>query len=191
MKPNLLPTVSLVCLCLGVIFNPLPTYAQKDHFATAIYQLHQQGVAMDIPVDAGFKPRNPSVGQDWLPYLTSMYSANYKTEIRLAFIPEKDNAPLSSLPQVQVSKILANLQNNEIESIITGLTLEKESLDALGADWGQVFFFQPKSQFAGSFEHIKVQALYKEEVGTTLLFFLFNKSSTILDLLEGMLYFEK
>lgn len=111
----------------------------------------------------------------------AMRSRREQIEIRYQIAPYSEHNPIFQALHVECMRQIIHLAANDEESVITVLSIDDEELSRdFNADWGKIFFFQPKDQFSTS-KHCKMLALYAEGKGIVLVYFLFDKPSQELD----------
>ncbi|GJM36010.1 MAG: hypothetical protein DHS20C18_50110 [Saprospiraceae bacterium] len=160
----------LLLACTGGVAleaqNDLPTDFQS--------RLDQAGLSFIYPADAGYKQRKNGDS----PYLDSHYtirSRKEKMEIRYHVLPYDEHDPTADLPHIKASRLLIHLASNDATKLLTGHNLSSQSLkEDYQADWGKVFYFQPKASFS-TYQHCQMLALFREGKGMAYVFFLFNQ----------------
>ncbi len=148
------------------------------------FQILLQEADLDFiyPLEGKYKERRvSSVSAKYENYDYAIFSRKEKIEIRYAIRPF-DQKDLSSVaPHVASMRIVTHLATNDINEIISGLSLDPEVVKKdFNADWGKVFIFQPKSRFA-FYKQCKLLALHREGKGTAFIYFLFDEPSKELD----------
>jgi hypothetical protein len=95
-------------------------------------------------------------------------------EIRYAVLPWDEADPAATNPHVATQRLLSSVASNADEAVISAIRPGSEELRTdFNADWGMVFFFQPKPSFSDQ-PACKLLALCKEGQGTVFIFFLFS-----------------
>lgn len=143
-------------------------------------KLNQTGLFFMEPVEGKYKAlRKPSdLYQD---YDYAIRSRREKMEIRYLIEPWRENNPLSGVPHVRASRLVMHLATNQGEGMIIGQNIGQETLlDDFNADWGKVFYFEPKDAFSLNRE-CKLLVLHKAGLGTAYVFFLYDKITVELD----------
>ena len=164
-----------------LVFIPFLVQGQKidqpTHFTDL---LDRSGLEFLAPLDAGYK--DVTVIKNFLQdYNFAIRSRKEKLEIRYLIEPWQENDPSFQAPHVRCVSKLMNLATNNQEVVMTGLDIDTSQLaEEFNADWGKVFFFQPKPHFSKN-QHIKMLALFKEGKGMAYVFFLFDEPSRDLD----------
>jgi hypothetical protein len=163
---------SLVCLCLS---------SAQIGFSPEFLQLLEAGrMAFNEPVEASYRDipaeKNPFLECDFV-----IRSRKEKLEIRYIIEPYKESDRSFIAPHVRAVQRVVHLAANTDESIITGHSLADSTLlSEFNADWGKVFFFQPKEGFS-RYKHCKMLVLFKDGCGMAYVLFLFNQPSAELD----------
>ncbi|MDX1939926.1 MAG: hypothetical protein SFU99_05195 [Saprospiraceae bacterium] len=108
-------------------------------------------------------------------------SRREKLEIRYLIAPYSEYNIAFKAPHVECFRMVSNLATNEEDAAITSLSISEDELkENFNADWGKIYFFQPKDSFSER-AHCKMLALYSEGKGMALVFFLFDEPSRDLD----------
>ncbi len=108
-------------------------------------------------------------------------SRREKIEIRYLIAPYSEYSPVFQAPHVECFRLISHLATNEEDAVITSLRISEDELqEDFNADWGRIYFFQPKKSFS-DFRHCKMLALHAEGKGMALVFFLFDEPSPELD----------
>ncbi len=132
------------------------------------------------PVEGNYKTRK-IYKEYYQPCDFAMHSRKEDMEVRYLIAPYSEKGPAFNAPHVETVRMVAHLASNDPEAVITVLSLEEEALrEDFNADWGKIYFFQPKEQFSTS-KHCKLLSLYAEGKGIAMVFFLFDKPSPELD----------
>ena len=170
--------LSCLCLVLGLYIN---TSAQKIDLSEGFNQLLIDAqMEFVYPLEAGYKDI-PVYRNGFQRYDYAIRSRKEKLEIRYIIVPYEEHNPKTHFPQVGSMRMLTNLASNNQDLLVTGLDIEAEQLkEEFNADWGKVFFFQPKAGFSRKL-HCKMLALHKEGKGTAYVFFLFDDPGRALD----------
>ncbi len=149
----------------------------SDHFVDL---LDAAGIGFIEPLEARYKDIRLSSRQ-LADYDFAMRSRREKLEIRYRIHPYRAEDPLSEAPHVRAIRLLMHLATNQQQAVMRGLEVDEEDLQAaFRADWGKVFFFQPKTSFSTA-AHCKMLALHREGQGTAFVFFLFDEAGAALD----------
>lgn len=143
-------------------------------------KMDRVGVFFMEPVEGKYKALK-KVKRPFQRYDFTIRSRQEKMEIRYLIEPWQEHNPLSALPQVRASQLVMHLASNQEEGVIIGQNIGEETLlDDFNADWGKVFFFEPKDTFSQNGE-CKLLVLHKGGAGTAYVFFLYDKITTALD----------
>lgn len=169
---------SVLVTGLSVFFLPLSAQVElNDAFRR---KLDQTGLFFMEPLEGRYKAIK-RIDNPFQPYDFAIRSRPEKMEIRYLIEPWKENNPLSAVPNVRAARLVMHLASNQGEGMIIGQHIGQETLlDDFNADWGKVFFFEPKDRFSTRRE-CKLLVLHKEGIGTAYIFFLYDKISTELD----------
>jgi len=155
-------------------------YGQLEYSDDFLYLLENAQIDFYEPVEGKYKAMNMQKDV-FQPCDFGIRSRREKLEIRYLIAPYSENSPAFSAPQVESTRMVAHLASNDPKAVITVLSMDEQELrEEFNADWGKVFFFQPKEQFSTS-KHCKLLSLYAEGKGMALVFFLFDKPSQELD----------
>ncbi len=166
----------LCCLCTVV--------AKGQVECPADFKRLLQGAQIDFfePVEGAYKgialPRHHFQPCDF-----AIRSRKEQLEIRYLIVPFQNEAsnPVAQAPHVHCMRLVSHLASNDEQAVITILSIDEAELrETFNADWGKLFFFQPKPGFSER-SHCKLLALHAEGKGTALVFFLFDQPSKELD----------
>ena len=154
--------------------------AQVDLSDRFMHLLNQTNLEFLEPLEAKYRDvplfKNPYQNYDF-----AIRSRKEKLEIRYLVEPFEPNNPTFFTPHIRGLRMVTHLATNSEDALITGHDVDTALLQSeFNADWGKVFFFQPKDGFS-SYEHCKMLALYKEDVGMVYVFFLFRQARRELD----------
>jgi hypothetical protein len=152
----------------------LAARAQKidypDHFKQLLAQCN---VEFFEPVEAGYKDFEPWTNP-YQPCHFAIRSREEDLQIRYFLQPWNENDPFATTPHVATFRLLTNLATNADEAVISAIQPTKKSLkEDFNADWGMIYFFQPKAGFS-DLPNCRLLALYKEGKGTVFVFYLFK-----------------
>lgn len=143
-------------------------------------KLDQLGIFFIEPLEGKYKELK-NIDNPFQSYDFAIRSRKEKMEIRYLIDPWRDNNPLSGAPQVRSTQLLMHLATNQGEGMIIGQNIGYEKLlDDFNADWGKVFYFEPKDDFS-LYKECKLLVLHKGGVGTAYVFFLYDKITVELD----------
>ncbi len=138
--------------------------------------LSEVGVDLNAPRDAAYRDIRV-IKNDYQDYQLAIFSKREDLEIRYAIQPFEEHHPFSANPHVLTMRSITSVATNDPEKAISAIPLDKLSLKQdFNADWGMIYFFQPKEKFA-YYKHCRMLALYKEGKGTAFVYFLFDESS--------------
>lgn len=143
-------------------------------------KLNRAGLFFMEPVEGKYKTlRKPADLYQHYDY--AIRSRGEKMEIRYLVEPWRENNPLSGVPNVRATQLVMHLATNQGEAMIIGQSIGQETLlDDFNADWGKVFYFEPKDAFSLNRE-CKLLVLHKGGLGTAYVFFLYDKITVELD----------
>ena len=165
-----------------IIFTTI-AFTQKIDYPTQFNELiNQVGIEFYEPADAGYKDIRP-IENEYQEYEFAIWSRKEKLEMRYAILPYDEKDIFSANPHILTARALTSIATNEEHANnISAIQLSEEALKRdFNADWGMVYFFQPKPGFS-PFPQCRMVALYKEGRGTVLIFHLFVKAdNTALD----------
>lgn len=173
-----LPLTLLLSLCAAC------ASAQESSLLRFSNLLEQGRLDYLTPTDAGYREIN--TGKNSFQHCDfAIVSRQEKMEIRFLIEPVLDtNAVLN--PQVRTMGLVAHLATNDETARIA---VHHLSGAPYGADGVRAFFFQPKPDFGGEWQHCKMLALFKEGQGMAFVFYLFNEADTALDHRDVLLQF--
>ena len=158
-------------------------YAQTQIELKDVFRqkLEKAGLYFIEPVEGKYKPLNIDHRDLYQKYDFAIRSRKEKMEIRYLIEPWRENNPLSGLPHIRATQLVMNITTNEGEGMIIGQTIGQDDLlDDFNADWGKVFYFEPKDAFSLNNE-CKLLVLHKAGMGTAYIFFLYDKITVELD----------
>lgn len=113
-----------------------------------------------------------------------------KLEIRYFFVPDDDSDAVL-IPHLRVPRMAMHLASNEEDSYLSAHEIEPGLLDSIyQADWGMMFFFQPKPLFSSA-KDCQMVAVYREGVGLLYAFLLFNEPPATLPERAQLIRFTK
>ncbi len=144
-----------------------------------IHSLEAAQIDYFEPVERQFRrlrnTRNP-----FFTYDHALRKRKSKLEIRYAIIPS-GQSPLSDLPHLKCLTTATHLATNEANSSLAVHSIPADQLqEQYQADWGGIVYFKPKTAFSTR-QHCKLIALYAEDKGMALIFFLFDDPSEELE----------
>lgn len=161
---------------LGPAAFILPTFcfSQKIEMPAPFLELLQKaGIEFYEPLEAGYKDIEPWPNP-YQPCNFAIRSRKEDLQIRYLIEPWKDNDPISANPHVAIFRTLSNLATNADEALISAIQPTRADLQKdFNADWGIVYFFQPKEGFSEK-PFCRMVALYKEGKGMAYIFYLFD-----------------
>ncbi|MCB0707704.1 MAG: hypothetical protein KDC34_20455 [Saprospiraceae bacterium] len=131
------------------------------------------GLEISQPLDAAYQTE-PVYDNPYQQYDFAIHSKLEGMEIRYFVLPYNESDTLSMSPDVLCLRASTSVAVNEDEGIVSMLGITKRELrETFGADWGILYFFKPKQDF-GAYQHCRMLALYKDGIGSVLVFFLFD-----------------
>ena len=164
-----------VCTILvtGIFLN-LQLSAQQLELPPAVMQkLEATAASITMPLDAGYK-LFPASSNPFQQYDFALKSGQEDMEMRYFILPHDDRDTVSMSPDVLSMRASVSVATNNENAYISMLPLtEQEAASTFGADWGITYLFRPKVEFA-AYQHCRLMVLYKERIGTIMVFFLFN-----------------
>ncbi len=169
-------------LCLAAFALPGFCFSQKIEMPAPFLELLQKtGIEFYEPLEAGYKDIEPWPNP-YQPCNFAIRSRKEDLQIRYLIEPWKDNDPISANPHVAIFRTLSNLATNADEALISAIQPTSADLHKdFNADWGMVYFFQPKKGFSDK-PFCRMVALYKEGKGMAYIFYLFdNPANEALD----------
>ena len=173
--------MKILLTCLVFLFFSTLTFAQRiDLDDSFTEKLEAAGLEFLAPLDAGYKDialwRNPYQSFDF-----AIRSRREKLEIRYLIEPWRAGDRSFLAPHVKATRLLLHLATNDQDMVMTGLDVEPAVLhEQFNADWGKVFFFQPKRGFSHA-PNCKMLALFREGKGMAYVLFLFDEPGPELD----------
>lgn len=177
---TLIRGLGLSAILLLATTLPCDLQAQIRLDETFRQKLDKVGLYFMEPVEGKYKVQKKA--KDPFQYYDfAIRSRPEKMEIRYLLDPWQENNPLSAIPHIRATQLLTRLARNQGEGIIIGQSIGQETLlDDFNADWGKVFYFEPKGAFSSNAE-CKMLVIHKEGIGTAYVFFLYDKISPVLD----------
>lgn len=175
----------LLSFCFTLFSNN--TFAQikiSDSFSEKLTQMDLEFLQ---PLEQSYK-KTSVYRNDILKYDFAIKARKADMEIRFILEPESANG--SSFPHIHAPARASSVATNDEDSRMVFHDMSKKDLKEYGADWGSVFFFQPKEDFTDK-DHCKLLVLYKEGKGTAYVFYLFDKATEEVDYQKFCLMFEK
>jgi hypothetical protein len=159
--------------CAFYLFGPSLS-AQKIHFPPQFQQLlDQTGIEFFEPLDAGYRDIVPLENE----YQSCHFAIRSKREdlqIRYFILPWNDGDPTTTNPHLATFRALTSVAVNSDEAVISAIQPEREKLrNDFNADWGMIYFFQPKPGFS-ELPACRMVSLCKEGKGTVFIFYLFD-----------------
>lgn len=158
---------------------PLLTWSVDVHSQVIDYPVHflelvnQANLEFFEPIEAGYRAVHVQ-DNEFQQYDFGIRSGKEKLEIRYFILPWNENNPYSTQPNITAFRAVTNAATNADEAVISAIQPAKETLEKdFNADWGMVYFFQPKPGFANS-PFCRMVALAKEGQATVLVFYLFD-----------------
>lgn len=152
--------------------------AQVDYSPRFLQLLQHAQMDFYEPVEARYKdiPVWKEAAQ-YQAYDFAIRSRKEALEIRYVIFPFDKKSPVFQAPGVECTRVTMHLASNDEDALISALGIGEEELEeSYNADWGKIFFFQPKKSFSQR-KHCKMLALYAEGKGMAFIFFLFDEPS--------------
>ncbi|MCB0519651.1 MAG: hypothetical protein H6577_08355 [Lewinellaceae bacterium] len=170
MKQAVIP----ISLCLAILVLPAVCFSQKIDLPETFKELlNKAGIEFFEPLEAGYKDIEPWPNP-YQPCNFAIRSRKEDLQIRYLIEPWKDGDPLSTNPHVAIFRTLTNLATNADDALVSAIQPTGENLRRdFNADWGMVYFFQPKKGFSDK-PFCRMVALYKEGKGMAYIFYLFD-----------------
>lgn len=135
--------------------------------------LRQGGLSFAEPLDAGYRPVQ-LLDNEYQNCQYAIASGKEDLQIRYFVMPWDDADPLASSPHVATFRALSSVATNADDGHIYALEPSQASLrEDFNADWGMVYFFQPKPGFSEQ-PLCRLLAIGKEGKGMAFVFFLFD-----------------
>ncbi|MBR9920436.1 MAG: hypothetical protein GYB31_06315 [Bacteroidetes bacterium] len=130
------------------------------------------------PLDSGYETV-PIYENPYQDYHYAIRSDKEDMEIRYYVLPYNEQDTLSMFPDVLCLRASSSVAVNDDEALMSMLPILRTELrQNFGADWGIIYFFEPKPDFTG-FKHCRMLALHKEGIGSVLVFFLFDDPNNV------------
>ncbi len=170
---------------VGMLVFVISTFAargQKIEISPHFYSLlDSAGLEFFEPLEAGYRDLQP-LPNPFQDYQFAMRSGKEKLEIRYFIMPWDENKPESTLPNVESFRTVTSVASNAQDALISAIQPEPQKiLEDFNADWGMIYFFQPKEEFA-NWPFCRLVVLHKKEKGTAMVFYLFdNPGNSALD----------
>lgn len=170
MKTLILPAI-IACFFLAPAFE---LHAQKIQYPPDFQQLLTlAGLEFFEPVEAGYRdiqlPEN-----EFQPCQFALRSGKEDLQIRYFIQPWDDLDPRTTNPHVTAFRAVTSIAANAEETVISAIRPARETLlNDFNADWGMIYFFQPKPGFS-DLPNCRMIALCKEGKGTAFIFYLFD-----------------
>lgn len=164
----------LPLLAFGFLLFGLKLSAQKIHFPPHFQQLlDQTGIEFFEPLDAGYREVD-TVENDYQNCQFAIRSRWEDLQIRYFILPWNEADPSTTNPHLATFRALTSVAVNSDEAVISAIQPEREKLrNDFNADWGIVYFFQPKTGFS-ELPACRMVSLCKEGKGTVFIFYLFD-----------------
>lgn len=173
MKIRMLLMVLTCLLAKGAV-------AQIKYSENFLHLLDHAQIDFFEPVEGSYKEIRLQKGT-FQPCDFGIRSRKEKIEIRYLVAPYNEHHYVFRAPHVEGLRMASHLAVNEEDAVITSIGITEDELkENFNADWGKIYFFQPKDSFSER-EHCKMLALYAEGKGMVLVFFLFDEPSRELD----------
>ncbi|MEL6635895.1 MAG: hypothetical protein AAFW73_17145 [Bacteroidota bacterium] len=148
--------------------------AQAPLPAAFVQQLDAAQIEYFEPVEQQFRPLR-ALQNAFFPCDHALRKKKSRLEIRYRILPN-DGSPLSALPQLRCLTTATHLASNGAHSTLAVHSIPADQVqEQYRADWGGIVFFQPKTAFSTR-QHCKLLALYAEDKGLALIFFLFDQA---------------
>ena len=167
-------------LLFSIFFFSTPLLAQLELEGNFPHKLKQVGLDFIYPVESDYKIRRIP-NNTYQDYDFCISSRKEKLEIRYLVDLPKANSPFAWAPHIRSTQMATHLATNHEDGIITVQRIpEEQLLEDFNADWGKVYFFEPKTSFSNK-SHCRMLALFKEDRGMAFVFFLFDEIKPSLD----------
>jgi len=169
--------LSLLFLFFSLWVAPHWGFAQKIDFPEHFRQLLKQtDLEFLQPLEAGYRDLylqpNEFQNCDF-----AIRSPKEDLEIRYFIQPWDDKKPDTTNPHLATFRALTSVATNAEEAFISAIQPAREDLvNDFNADWGMVYFFQPKAGFSDQ-PFCRMVALCKEGKATVFIFYLFDDPS--------------
>jgi hypothetical protein len=135
--------------------------------------LQETRLSFYYPLEGNYKAFLPK-SQPYQKYDFAMRSRKEELELRFRIYPYDERKPTTTIPHVLAMRGANAPALNQEEYLISVLELDEEYLsERFNADWGTLHYFRPKPGFSDSI-HCQMLTIYKEEVGTAIVYFLFD-----------------
>ncbi len=157
-----------------LVLLPLYSFTQSIELPIDFEEkLATVNLLINHPLDAGYE-QYPVDENQYQNYDLSIKSKVEGMEIRYYVLPYSESDTLSMSPDVLCLRASTAIAVNDDEALMTMLRISRQELrESFGADWGILYFLTPKPGFSNS-KFCRMLALHKEEVGSVLVFFLFD-----------------
>ena len=167
-------SLTFLFIAFGIFLSPYRAWSQKIAFPDDFnLLLHQAGLAFFEPLEAGYKdislPEN-----EYQHCQLAIRSGKEDLEIRYFILPWNDLDPTTSQPHLITFRALTSIATNADDAIISAIQPDRVTLTRdFNADWGMIYFFQPKPGFSDH-PFCRMISICKEEKGTAFIFYLFD-----------------
>ncbi len=171
--------IRILLVALGLLFAQ-STFAQIEFTDTFRRLVESAQIDFYEPTEGSYKEVRLDK-HTFQPCDFGIRSRREKLEIRYLVAPYSENNLAFQVPQVECFRMVSHLATNDEDAVVTSLGISEDELrENFNADWGKIYFFQPKESFSER-THCKMLALYAEGKGMVLVFFLFDEPSQELD----------
>ena len=159
-------------ICL-ILISSLTSFAQKIEFSSEFEALQDAiGIEIFLPLESDFQSIK-TIKNPYQEYQAAIRSHKKKLEIRYFFEPYIEENLLTTMPHLQVGRMISSAATNDEDAVIAYHEIEQHDLEKFGADWGQMVIFRPKEGFSEQ-PFCKMVTLFKENKGTSSVFYLFD-----------------
>jgi hypothetical protein len=166
-------TMLFTLFVVGILV-PHWIFAQKVDIPVSFFRLlNQAGIEFFEPLDAGYKeielPENEYQNCQF-----AIRSGKENMQIRFFILPWNDQDPLATQPNIVTFRTITSVASNADDAVISAIQPDRETLHKdFNADWGMIYFFQPKPGFS-LYPNCRMIAICKEGKGTAFIFYLFD-----------------
>ena len=164
----------IIFIALAILLLPSNLHAQKIDYPPQFRQLlAQAGLEFFEPLEAGYRDIEP-LKNDYQHCQFAIRSRKENLQIRYFILPWNDDDPTTTNPHLTTFRAITSIATNADEAVISAIQPTKETLlKDFNADWGMIYFFQPKPGFS-DLPNCRMIALCKEGQGTAFIFYLFD-----------------
>lgn len=167
---------------LPILLVLLSTSVEAQFKFTKSFQeeLSAMNAEVLLPLDAGY--RSVRLASNWVQDCDwAIRSKRERLEIRYLVTPLREGGPGMDHPDLAAHRLALHLCSNEDDAQFSARDLTEHERETLfNADWGRVYIFPPKPEFAPH-AYCKMIALHRRDRGLVYIFNLFDTPSPAID----------